>query len=309
MLEDKKLIEITEENKVFFADRRVLTSYRPKIHGNFPINLKNRSNERDTHLEKSLNNKDSGDFHLEKRIDYLSLTKADRERLFEHSVRKISTLCKESGFRQIFRKIENFVKGNIRNKEAYDVSLQAYEIIDYIKEHGSDHKGIFRIPGHASTYRRLVESIRQNNTVDCRRHSIDDLASALKAYVREDLGGVIPDTVCVNLLKIYKKGSSEDIYRAKTYFPFALLDSRRELFLKLVEMLYALDKKASHNFMPISNLVCVMPFVFFPEKLCIGYETAITISRILIDLFNLDYQRFPKSLYNELELRNSRLDL
>lgn len=302
MLEDKKIIEVTDENKALFTDRRLLTRSRPFIRVDLIEKMKGVSDPGSVFMYEGLQGGHSNDSQQKRRVEYLSLTKVDKERLFEYSIRKISALCKESSFKLLFKRIGSFVKGGSPRKNViYIVNPQIYEMIAYIKEYGSEHKGIFRIPGSSSAYHRIVERLKKNKDIEFQRWSIDDLASALKAYIREVLGGIIPDAVCANLLRVYKKGDQDAIDKLRSYFPLVLLESRRELFLKLIDLFYTLDKKAALNFMPISNLVCVMPFVFFPEKLCIDYETAINITRILMDLLKMDYRTLPRSLYIEFQ--------
>lgn len=301
MFDDRKIIEITDENCMLFAHNRFLKASRAYAKGSIVGGTGRGLLSDGIFQKKEEERKERAEEIREKRIKYEHLTAIDQERLSLYSIKKINTLCQEPGFRLLFRKLGGLIGKSQPSSQDCVVSPQIYKVIDHIRENGLEHRGIFRITGNSSVYREIVSRIARNKTVECSRYAIDDLASALKAYIREVVGGIIPESICDCLIKIYKGRDHEQAERAKVYLPFVFCGERRTLLLKVVRLFRDLDEKSSVNLMPVSNLVCVMPCAFFPKSFCLDYKTAMVMSEVLKELIVLNYDTLPASLYMEFK--------
>lgn len=301
MFDDRKIIEITDENRMLLAHSRFLKASRVYTKGGI-VGGSGRGLLSDGILQiKEEKRKELAEEIREKRIKYEHLTAIDQERLSLYSIKKINSLCQEPGFKLLFRKLGGLIGKSQPTNQDFAVSPQIYKVIDYIQENGLEHMGIFRITGNSSVYREIMSIVAENRIVECSRYAIDDLASALKAYIREEVGGIIPESICECLIKIYKSRSYEQTKRAKMYLPFVFCGERRVLLQRFVRLFRGLDEKSAVNLMPISNLVCVMPCTFFPKRFCLDYKTAIVMSEILSELIVLNYDTLPASLYMEFK--------
>ncbi|KAL0263918.1 UNVERIFIED_CONTAM: hypothetical protein PYX00_011249 [Menopon gallinae] len=277
MFEDRKLIEITDENRMLFARNKFLKTTRAYSTGSLVGSTGRGLFSEGLFQRKEDEVRERAEEIREKRIRYEHLTGVDQVRLSTHSIKKINALCQEPGIRTFFRKLGSLVGKSHATRQDCVVSPQVYKIIDYISENGLEHMGVFRITGNFVAYRGIVGRLVRNEQVECSRYTIDDLASALKAYIREEVGGIIPESVCDCLIKIYKSRNYEKAQRAKTYLPFVFCGERRTLLRRVVELFKSLEEKSAVNRMPISNLVSVMPCTFFPKSFCLDYKTAIVM--------------------------------
>lgn len=299
-MDKKETIEInSSETRTFFGPRILLCDPRPFSRCSLFRSSEDPSLKKDAKSEDRA--KDTLNEMYAKKIKYECLTRTDMEKLESHSVKKINALCAESGIKSFFRRIESFVKKRSDRVDTYRSTRNLHEVIDYIRECGVAHRGIFRIPGSPPVCKDIIRQLKSGRYVDCSAYSLDNLASALKAYIREELDGIIPDVVCASLVRICREGDQQLVAQAKLHFPFVFSGNRRELLLRMIELFRSLEQNVSANCMPISNLVCVMPCVFFPERYCVDYKTAMVMSSMLNEFLRLDYELLPASLYMEFK--------
>ncbi|XP_029166590.1 rho GTPase-activating protein gacGG-like [Nylanderia fulva] len=238
-------------------------------------------------------------------ISYDSLTEEEKHFLAVHSCRMIK---KRSGKWKIVRfylfiKKKLFGKTNDKNYfPKKSVNPFIYELIDYLKVNGAKERGIFRLGGRPSVYNTVPHDIQRGERIDFTKYDITNLASILKAYVREVLDGLLPLSPCKAMYRCISNESREDlVLHLKKYFPWCIPPQERRLFIALQDLFSKINDNAHTNYMTTKNILLIVAPTIFPSKSVSELNDALLQVDILVEVFGLNYKDVPLDVFESVK--------
>jgi len=139
--------------------------------------------------------------------------------------------------------------------------------IDYIKEHGLNSIGLFRVPGSREKVKILKEKIDAGEDVSLDFETPHDVAALLKVYLAGLPNPVVPSLLFDEFLEVAKIEGDECIPAfIELYNKFP--EPNKSLFAELILLLYKISQNHEVNMMSPSNCAtCLAPTIVIPSTL------------------------------------------
>ncbi|ELQ73931.1 putative Rho GTPase-activating protein domain, Rho GTPase activation protein [Trachipleistophora hominis] len=246
---------------------------------------------------------------------YNDLSYEEQYWLAVYCVRKIVKILPAKKRRVLnnLRKIETFLLGekfSYFSKE--HVHPFMFEVLAYFREHGVRVQGLFRLPGKLSIYNKMLQDLREGRRIVLKDYNIRDVASFFKAYIREDLNGIIVPSIIETIYECFTSDSYKIKDEVSQYLPFVFLGDRRELLMQILGLYKLLAANKDTTNMNITNLaICSAPS-FFPKQVITDYQVVVKQIQVIENLFGLDYKHVPikfiqrsKEFSREVEITES----
>lgn len=232
-------------------------------------------------------------------VRYRNLNYEEQYWLAVYCVRKMLGILSFKKQRMLtnLKKIETFLLGekfSYFSKEKVNPFI--FDVIKYFRVHGIRVQGLFRLPGKLSIYSKMLEELREGKKIALEEYNIRDVASFFKAYIREELNGIIIPSIINTVYECFAVESSKVKDEISQYIPFVFLGDRRKLLLEILSLYHLLAKNREVTNMNINNLaICSAPS-FFPKQVITDYQVVVKQIQVIENLFNLDFEHVPISL-------------
>lgn len=248
-------------------------------------------------------------------VNYYDLNYEEQYWLAVYCVRKIVKILPTKKRRVLnnLRKIEIFLLGekfSYFSKEKVNPFI--FEVLSYFRAHGVLVQGLFRLPGKLSIYNKMLHNLREGKKIILEEYNIRDVASFFKAYIREDLNGIIVPSIIETIYECFTSDSYKIKDEVSQYLPFVFLGDRRELLMQILSLYKLLAANKDTTNMNITNLaICSAPS-FFPKQVITDYQVVVKQIQVIENLFGLDYKHVPikfiqrsKEFSREVEITES----
>ncbi|TBU08090.1 RhoGAP domain-containing protein [Hamiltosporidium tvaerminnensis] len=177
-----------------------------------------------------------------------------------------------------------------------------FELIDYLKIHGVNHPGIFRIPGNKIEYENIFKTIETDKTYEFEKYGIDTNAAILKLYIRKNLNGLIQKSIVPTLNRLFLgRVNSDEIKIIEKYFPFTFCEDSRKLLLAIFDMFTLISNNSHINRMTLEYLFIIFSPTIFPEMLIQDLEIIKEQIKFLNTTIFFEYNRIPDDIMIEME--------
>lgn len=248
-------------------------------------------------------------------VNYYDLNYEEQYWLAVYCVRKIVKILPAKKRRVLnnLRKIETFLLGekfSYFSKEKVNPFI--FEVLSYFRAQGVLVQGLFRLPGKLSIYNKMLRDLREGKKIILEEYNIRDVASFFKAYIREDLNGIIVPSIIETIYECFTSDSYKIKDEVSQYLPFVFLGDRRELLMQILSLYKLLAANKDTTNMNITNLaICSAPS-FFPKQVITDYQVVVKQIQVIENLFGLDYKHVPikfiqrsKEFSREVEITES----
>ncbi|KAF7683523.1 Rho GTPase-activating protein gacJ [Astathelohania contejeani] len=226
-------------------------------------------------------------------VKYSDLSPTNKEKLCDYCLKMIERKGGNSGIKKIFKFFKNFVESPEEKPPIHPFILK---IIEEIRNRCLDVVGIFRVLGRREVFSTIPFRIQTSKIDDISILDPYDLASVLKAYIRNILNGLIPNCVFNTMKRAIKSETSDLLDYTKLYLPFCVKGSYRRLLLETFKLLIEVDAHSETNKMTMSNLLKIFPPTLFPAEVTPNFEVIEIQSKILRIMLELDYENVPISI-------------
>lgn len=217
-------------------------------------------------------------------ISYKKLYQEEKDSLKRYCLKIYNSDCTLDFITSSFKRM--FVSQKNRKR----ISPFVYEMINYLKKHSLNTLGIFRLPSNYILTKKLTNHIINNERVPLENYDNFTIVNSLKNYVREELDGLIPESVALSLEKNFKKNVP---LRNIEYFPFTLDEDRKDLLIELFSLFREVDKHSSVNLMNIDNILLIVPPTIFPRVVQKNIKEFMPFVKFMKTIYNLDYENVP----------------
>ncbi|MBN3297150.1 FA13A protein, partial [Amia calva] len=163
-------------------------------------------------------------------------------------------------------------------------------MVEYIKEHGLQTEGLFRVNGNVKVVERLRLRFESEERVDLLQEAdICSVASLLKQYLRDLPEGVITSTVQPALLTLYQECNEDQLLPSLKELLQQLPDIHYRLLKYLCHFLTQVEKQHKDNRMTAFNLATVFgPNIFHVSAGFEGMQEQDLCNKVMVKLIQ-DY--------------------
>ncbi|RVD91094.1 Rho GTPase-activating Rho GTPase activation protein [Tubulinosema ratisbonensis] len=229
-------------------------------------------------------------------INYKKLFQEEKDALKRHCLRMYNSDCTLDFLASSFKRM--FVSSAKKKK----ISSFVYEVIDYLKKNALNTLGIFRLPSNYNLTKKLTNHIINNERVPLEEYDHFTIVNSLKNYIREELDGLIPESVAISLEKNFKKETS---FKNLEYFPFTLDEDRKDLLVALFSLFKEVDSHSNVNLMNIDNILLIVPPTIFPRVVQKNIKEFMPFVKFMKTVYELDYENVPVSFLKK-EVNNKK---
>lgn len=215
-----------------------------------------------------------------------------------------SILRKESKAKLLPGKI-NFFSCNQKCRAALSAGL--IRLIKYLQIHGTNEELIFRREGSKPIYMELAYYIHIDSLIDYKSFSILDLASAMKAYIRDYMNGFFDKElfrkVFASLRRPKGKATSSSSYNQKDidllsrYILFSLSEDERMCLIELQKLIMLIDENHKTTKMAYASTVNILGLNMLPEEAFFDLQLIPGIVYFFNQFFKMDFDDLKDLVY------------
>jgi hypothetical protein len=147
-----------------------------------------------------------------------------------------------------------------RKTETGKIPHKIQQLIDFLMKHGTEIKGIFRVPGTKSEIDKIIEIIDNGEEIPFEQYEksgVNDIGSTFKQYIRELPIPLLTYEKFDSFLKVSGMETNEEKLEALTRLFKEIPEPNRNMMFELLKLCVKIQENSKENLMTMENLAVV----------------------------------------------------